>query len=84
MAAEHCIQCRVTAETKSRVRNLARRHQLTESALLMRLVDVALLQETNPFDLIAEPPEPIARGARVYVRLAHDDQAFLRERAQAF
>jgi hypothetical protein len=49
----------------------------------MRLVDVALLQETNPLDLIAEAPGPIARGARVYVRLAQDDQAFLRERAGA-
>src|SRR5262249_50128810 len=58
-------------------------HQLTESALLMRLIDVALLQETNPLDRVAEPVEPIARGSRVYVRLAPDDHAFLRERAAA-
>ena len=82
MAANPCIQCRVTPETKSRLQALAQQHHVTESVLLKRLVDVALLQSTGVTDLqIARPVEPISRDSRVYVRLRPEDHVLLRERA---
>jgi hypothetical protein len=74
----------VSPQTKARLGALARQHQLTESALLQRLVEVALLQspgltEEEP----VRPVEPARRGSRLYVRLRPDDHVLLRERAAA-
>jgi hypothetical protein len=82
MAANPCVQCRVTPSTKTRLRVIAQEHQLTESALLKRLVETALLQTAATNDLgMSGPVEPISRGARLYVRLRPEDHVLLRERA---
>lgn len=81
MAARGGAASTRTAETKRLVRSLAQQQQLTESALLMRLVETMLQTSgairTKTFD----PPEQVARGARVYVRLRPEDHVLLRERA---
>ena len=82
MAANPCVQCRVTPSTKTRLRAIAQEHQLTESAVLKRLVETALLQTGGgaPWG-VSGPVEPVARGARLYVRLRPEDHVLLRERA---
>ena len=55
---------------------------VTESDLLKKLVDVALLQSTGMPDLtVAEPVGAVSRNARVFVRLRPEDHILLRERA---
>lgn len=77
------IACRVTSETKARVRRLAERDGITESALLRQLLDV-VLRTANP----DEPPpitapDKVNRDARLNVRLEPEDGRLLRERARA-
>jgi len=72
----------VTPETKQRFAALARMQELSESALLKRLV-VLTLQSTNVASLDARPTRRTARDARLCVRLRSDDQRLLRERAAA-
>ena len=56
---------------------------MTESALLQRLVETALLQTGGiSEDEAIKPVEPVSRGARLYVRLRPDDHVLLRERAE--
>jgi hypothetical protein len=82
MNAHPLIAARVTPETKARLRALAQQHQVTDSVLLKRLVEMALLQTTGVGDArVVEPIEPVARDARVYVRLRPEDYVLLRERA---
>ena len=58
------------------------RDQLTESALLKKLVETALLQTAGvSASDVSEPIEPVSRGARLYVRLRPEDHVLLRERA---
>ncbi|HEV2471410.1 MAG TPA: hypothetical protein VGS41_02015, partial [Chthonomonadales bacterium] len=52
---------------------------VTESDLLKKLVDVALLQSTGAH--VAEPVGAVLRNARVFVRLRPEDHVLLRERA---
>ena len=79
MAAEAFIQCRVTTETKEKVRTLAARQQLSESA--QRLIDLMLQTAgaVGSIDMDAKPP----RDARVTIRLRGEDQALLHARAAA-
>jgi hypothetical protein len=76
------IAARVTPETKNRLRAIAQERQLTESALLKRIVENAL---SPPLGMAAEtlihPVEQVARGTRLYVRLRPEDHLLLRERA---
>src|SRR5947207_1706017 len=82
MAANPCVQCRVTPSTKTRLRAIAQEHQLTESALLKKLVETALLQTAGMTTFaVSKPIEPVSRGARLYVRLRPEDHVLLRERA---
>src|SRR3984893_10700897 len=82
MAANPCVQCRVTPQTKTRLRALAQERQLTESSLLKKLVETALLQTVGVTALeVSKPIEPISRGARLYVRMRPEDHVLLRERA---
>jgi hypothetical protein len=84
MSGSPCIQCRVSAQTKARLAALARARETTESALLQRLVELALLQAPEAGDPAAVAPvEPVPRGARVPVRLRPEDHVLLRERAAA-
>src|SRR5947207_14223199 len=82
MAANPCVQSRVTPQTKTRLRVLAQERQLTESALLKMLVETALLQTPGMATAaVSKPVEPVMRGARLYVRLRPEDHVLLRERA---
>jgi hypothetical protein len=77
------IGCRVTSETKARVRRLAERDGITESALLRQLLDV-VLRTAGPIEPPAlAPAKKISRDARVNVRLEPEDWRLLRERAKA-
>lgn len=82
MGSNPCVQCRVTPETKDRLRAIARERQTTESALLKRLVENALLAPVGmPSEMVAGTVDQVARGARLYVRLRPEDHLLLRERA---
>lgn len=83
MAADAFIQCRVTAATKEALRAAAQRQQLTESALVKRLMEVMLLTAGTPDLATVAPSDRAGRGARLYVRLTSDDWALLRGRAAA-
>lgn len=83
MAATQLIAARVAPVTKAQFRALADRQQLTESALLHRLITLTI-QSVSGAD--SEALRPIRRsppGTRVCVRLRVDDQLLLQERASA-
>ena len=76
------------SEMRRIVQSIAQRQQLTESAWLRCLIEHTLHSAgATTYSLgdstVPEPPEPITRGARLYVRLRPDDQLLLRERAAA-
>ena len=77
------IACRVTSETKARVRRLAERDGITESALVRQLLDVVLRTAGLDGPLAMAVPEKVNRDARVNVRLEPEDWRLLRERAKA-
>jgi hypothetical protein len=82
--ADQIIAVRVSSETKARLRAFAERQQLSESALLRRLVELVLLK-AGIAPIITETPtdaRPL-RTARLMIRLDADDQLLLRERAAA-
>jgi Bacterial mobilisation protein (MobC) len=82
--ADHFIVARVSSETKARLHALAEREQLSESAVLRRLVELVLLK-AGLSPIITETPTGVRplRAARLMVRLRTDDQILLRERAAA-
>jgi hypothetical protein len=83
-AGNPCIQCRVSPETKVRLHVIAEQHGITESALLKRFVDVALLQNAGtPGSNVSRQVHAIPRNARLFVRLRADDRVLLLERAAA-
>src|SRR5579864_4179165 len=77
------IACRVTPETKARVRRLAERDGITESALLRQLLDVVLRTASLDEAPAVTAPERVNRDARLNVRLEPEDWRLLRERARA-
>jgi predicted DNA binding CopG/RHH family protein len=83
MAADAFITCRVTSDTKARVRRMAELEGIHESAVIKRLLHGALLGPASvdeSFQPVAVPP---ARQQRVCVRLAAEDRQLLEERAAA-
>lgn len=82
MAAEAFIHCRVAAATKSALGAVARHQGLTESALLKRMIDLAL-QSTNVGSSVAISVREQMRASRLSIRLRPDDQTLLRERSAA-
>src|ERR1700689_1827291 len=84
MNADQFIVARVSSATKARLRALAERQQLSESALLRRLVELVLLK-AGLAPIVTETPTGARarRGARLMIRLRPDDQILLRERAAA-
>jgi len=82
-AATHLIAARVSSETKAQFRSLAERQQMTESALLKRMVDLAVRSVDQSDAHVLRPTHRQLRGARLYVRLHPDDQLLLSERAAA-
>jgi hypothetical protein len=83
MVADQFIAARVSSETKDRLKFLAAKRQLSESALLKELLELTLGGPAVPQPDDAEPVAKVARGARLYVRLRQDDQLLLAERATA-
>jgi hypothetical protein len=84
LKADQFIVGRVSSETKARLRVLAERQQLSESALLRRLVEFVLLKAGLSPTLTESPTRTRSRrGARLMIRLRPDDQILLRERAAA-
>jgi hypothetical protein len=83
MAAEAFIQCRVAQATKAALRAVAERQQLTESALIKRMLEL-VLHTTGPADpsAVTNADRP-ARTARLYVRLTVGDRQLLDERSAA-
>lgn len=83
MAADAFIICRVTSETKARVRALAARDGIGESTLIKQLLDVVL--RTSSLDGVPPPaaPERAGEAERLNVRLATEIGRLLRERARA-
>lgn len=83
MAAEAFIQCRVPKATKAAFKAAAERQQLTESALLKRLLEL-MLHASGVADggeiNVADRP---ARRARLYVRLTSGDRELLQARSAA-
>jgi hypothetical protein len=77
------IACRVTSETKARVRRLAARGGITESALLRQLLDVVLRTAGPEQPPTLPPTAKVNRDARLNVRLEPEDWRLLRERAKA-
>lgn len=83
MVSNQFIAARVSSETKSQLRALAEREQVSESALLKNLLEVTLQGAGSLANRALEPCQRSHRGARLYVRLRPDDRLLLRERAAA-
>jgi len=82
MDAHPLIAARVTPETKNRLRATAQERHITESVLLKRIVEYALLPPLGmTAESVIQPVEQVARGTRLYVRLRPEDHLLLRERA---
>src|SRR5215469_2650031 len=82
MAQFALIACRVSLETKVRVRQLAEREGITESTLLRQLLEVVLRTAGLGEASIASASK-VHRDARLNVRLEPEDWRLLRERAKA-
>jgi hypothetical protein len=82
--ADQFIVARVSSETKARLRVLAERQQISESALVRRLVELVLLK-AGLSPIIMETPIGARRRrtARLMIRLQSDDQILLGDRAAA-
>ena len=86
MAAAQFLKARISPETKRLVQAAAGEQLVTESMWLKRLVIEALRAAPIPSKgaLTKRGNDPLAaRGARLYVRLRHEDRLLLRERANA-
>lgn len=72
----------ISSDLKQRFAEAAARQGLSESALLKRIVEQALAG-TQPETAVVQPLAPIARDARLTVRLVPEDRLLLRERDAA-
>lgn len=72
----------VNSDLKQRFADEAARQGLSESAFLKRLVERALAGTDSELAAV-RPSTPIARDARITVRLVPEDRLLLRERATA-
>src|SRR5579864_4249263 len=76
------IAARVTLETKERVRRLAQRDGITESALIKQLLDV-VLRSSGPEEPALGPPDKVNRQGRLYLRMETQDLRLLQARSEA-
>ncbi len=85
MVSDALVHCRVPAATKVALSELARHQGVTASALLKRMVDLAVQSASvaSPLSDLAAPAEAGAQLSRIAVRLRVDDCQLLRERARA-
>jgi predicted DNA binding CopG/RHH family protein len=82
MAVDALVRCRVSAETKTLLRSIAAREQITESALLRQLLET-LVRTSASEKLDGGKSDHAVRGDRMSIRLAPDDRLLLRDRATA-
>lgn len=82
MIKDAFIACRVTPETKARVRTLAQRQGIAESTLIKQMFDVVLRGSAPEAMGAPELPESVSGGARFNVRLGPEISRLLRERAK--
>jgi hypothetical protein len=83
MAATQLIAARVTPDTKADFRALADRQQLTESALLKRLITLTIQSVSGAGGEALKAHRRRSVGSRVCIRLRAEDQLLLQERASA-
>lgn len=83
MLADSYIAARVPSDTKERFAAVARHQGVSESILLRRLVDAALVTAASVKVTEIAPIEPVALSGKISVRLRPDDLVLLRERATA-
>jgi predicted DNA binding CopG/RHH family protein len=83
MAANPLIAFRASPEIKAGLHSLAQQRNLSDSAFPQRLVELVVQNAGIANAQIVAPVEPVARGARLYVRLRSEDHVLLRERAAA-
>ena len=83
MAADAYITCRVTSETKARVRALADREGTNESAIVKQFLHDALRTLTPCADSSRVTPPRVERRERFCVRIGSEDRRLLKERAAA-
>jgi hypothetical protein len=83
MAADAFIQIRVTPEIKDRLRALAEREDITESALVRQLLCTMLRVQEPAADPESAEADATPRDSRSYVRLRLGDQKLLKARALA-
>jgi hypothetical protein len=81
MTAGTFINCRVSTETKARIRGLADSEGVSESALVKRLLFGAIRNSTA-MDEPAPPVDRELRGRRISVCLTSGDRRLLQERAE--
>jgi hypothetical protein len=81
MAVDTLVRCRVSAQTKALLQNIAAREHLTESALVRQLIET--LVRSSPADTGTDTQAWGSRGERMSVRLAPDDRQLLVERSAA-
>jgi len=81
MSDHALIACRVTLETKARVRSLARRDGITESAFIKQLLDV-VLRSVDVAEPQLAPPDKVNRQGRLYLRMEAQDLRLLQARAK--
>ena len=82
MLSHAYIAARLPSDTKAKFAAVARHHGVSESALLRRLVESALVTAVAVNTLQPEPVEPVAASGKISVRLRPDDLLLLRERAK--
>lgn len=80
MNADRIIAARVSSDTKTRLRALAEHQQVSESALLKRLTEMAL-QGAGQLGATGEPRRRVVLTARLCIRLRTEDRLLLQERA---
>jgi DNA-binding Lrp family transcriptional regulator len=73
----------ISRDSKARFSELARTQGLSESALLRRVVELAIVAAAGVSSRAVEPVGPASSGGRISVRLRPDDFLLLRERARA-
>jgi len=83
VSADAFITCRVTSETKARLRALADREGTNESAIVKRLLHDVLrtLSPCTGSSLVR--PSRVERRERVCLRIGSEDRRLLKERASA-
>jgi hypothetical protein len=83
MLADSYIAARLPSELKKRFAAVARHHGVSESILLRRLVEGALVTAEAVNVSEPDPVKRVAASGKISVRLRPDDLLLLRERATA-